>query len=349
MGKMASLSQKSRDLIMSYALQRFPQMAVRLVANMLKSQVDQIEGRSVDRDTIAKWIGTYRKALTEEDKQEWSLGVGEAKSIPPEAVPTLLEIWRCCFITDTPFTMRQARWAAYLWKAVPQQSPLAIYSRACNYALREQIAPLSGGNRRNKEEQLMGTHDLDASLLYMVVRYDIPFAWRDPEVSVARILGVIPQLRTDIPSELKQEEDRRWRMRGAGHPVFGAQTEALLGIDPGTRLAYLAQEACMLRYEGGQKVKYPPALKGRLVAADNLYTLVLTRIGKTEKWEKMSQEERREAAVRLAKAALAYITLTERSRQSFQWHLPQTRRLLDSLAEFGLNPLLRDAQPAIRR
>lgn len=99
---------------------------------------------------ISKYRSKYRKGVFDEDKP-WSLAsLREYPLIPPEALPTLLQLWIYMLDEeDLVMTIREAKWAARFYAAVNAgaknvENPiyfLSLFARA--YATSEMIAEMN--------------------------------------------------------------------------------------------------------------------------------------------------------------------------------------------------------------
>ena len=68
--------------------------------------------------TVQKVLATVRRKAKELPKkpldQPWGMGTLDKNPISPEAVPAVLRVWKSCFEKGVGFTIREARWAAWL-------------------------------------------------------------------------------------------------------------------------------------------------------------------------------------------------------------------------------------------
>jgi hypothetical protein len=115
-------------------------------------------------DTTRRTMHRARAARSEEDKP-WSLAVSSELTdslVTHEALPDVLSVWRWHQIGQTPFTIRQAKWAARLRAIVhtvqPHRRALVLARMALAYSS-EELASLS-------LRQSFDTRHLDTLLAY---------------------------------------------------------------------------------------------------------------------------------------------------------------------------------------
>lgn len=82
-------------------------------------------------------------------QEPWNLSTLDKYPIPPESIPSVLDIWRYSVNLGEPLTIRQAKWASRLYTKITDTTELWLY--ACNYANEELLSLISDTPMRNFE------------------------------------------------------------------------------------------------------------------------------------------------------------------------------------------------------
>jgi len=94
--------------------------------------------------TVQKTLAGIRKEANKPNPQDkpWCIGMLTDCPIPPEAMPTVLRVWKFRVAREEGFTVREAKWVAYLSALITDVEELS--SEADRYARFEFIYELAG-------------------------------------------------------------------------------------------------------------------------------------------------------------------------------------------------------------
>lgn len=131
-----------KQLICAKALQDkgIPRIAL---AIELKKQIEEMGEIPPTEDTIVKLISKVRNYPVSPRDEPWNLGTLENHPIPPEALPSILEVWRHCRNEFYPFTIREAKWVSHLY-ALFREDVNNLAQAAQFYAQEELFSEISG-------------------------------------------------------------------------------------------------------------------------------------------------------------------------------------------------------------
>jgi len=135
-GKRAKITPIGESIIQSKALET-PRRKREEVAEELQLILEG-KGHDVPQvEVLERKISKYRKHSTDSPKDKpWSilsLLDSSDNSIPPEALPAVLEVWIYTLENDIPpLTIRQAKWASLLYRVLP---PIVDYADLWEHAV----------------------------------------------------------------------------------------------------------------------------------------------------------------------------------------------------------------------
>ena len=271
--------------------------------------------------------------------KDFFLGHEALASIPPEAVPFLLDIYRTCLVTQTPFSVRQALWCVRL-RALAPNNPLWVYERAEDYATRERVAKAFRYD--------FDTRSLDAWLAFAK-------AWTpdhaNPELAdvgwqgtgwahmTAANLGVIPMWELFPPGMTREEETEAFKL------LSGSLGRAPLSY-PSSPGGYVLREAIWSDprpYTDGERGDEERAVatgSGSMEPEANIvFALWLGRILHTEKWASLTVHERVAFAQRLREEVVAHEKAESAAFGSWAGHKNwETWQPEELLKEVGIDP-----------
>ena len=246
--------------------------------------------------------------------EPFSLGHEAFASIPSEAVLFLLDMYRTCLVTRTPFSIRHAVWCVRL-RALAPENAAWVYALAEKYAYRERLAEAFGHS--------FDTRDLDADLAFQrdwtkdrarterAARSSSPligiggrvYKGRGWAHRTAENLGVVPLMETSLPGTTPEEERTAQELFGGRH--YGLGTWG--GTTPGGAVLEEAIKSHP-RYYSEDRPRNELELVGTHSMdqeANLVFALWLGRIKDAEKWASMTVAERIEFAKRLREEVVA--------------------------------------------
>ncbi|HEY33142.1 MAG TPA: hypothetical protein G4O10_08570 [Dehalococcoidia bacterium] len=113
----------------------------------IQGEVNRIlKGDGPGISAVQKQLTKLRKADEESDKlleEPWDNGAMTRYSIPPEALPDIMRVWKQQLNWFNTFTVRQAIWVARLYRLIPDDSVL-LASWSELYAITEHASNLAG-------------------------------------------------------------------------------------------------------------------------------------------------------------------------------------------------------------
>lgn len=157
-GKRAKITDIGRTLITARALE-YPRIPRTELAVRLQSELKGNEQDVPELEVLERKISNIRSHEGDDPQDKpWSLATLDNPdySIPPEAVPAVLKVWKLSVEKGLTFTIRGAKWVSRL-SAVEQDVEL-LSVIAGHYALHERVADLDGSpfNSNALDKKLMG-------------------------------------------------------------------------------------------------------------------------------------------------------------------------------------------------
>lgn len=245
----------------------------------------------------------------------FSLGRVALASVPSEAVPFLLDIYRTCLVNRTPFTVREALWCVRL-RALAPDNPLWVYEWAEDYATRERVAEAFGYpfdtraldarlafSRAFTEEAMpeaRGAAETTAVNLGVIPMLDFSTGWAE---TTAANLGVIPMRELFLPGMSRGEEMEAIKLLGVR-----SRMEPFEYYSPGGYVLRKAIWSIPGRYASNERGDEDRAVNvGSMEPDANMvFALWLGRILDTEKWASLTVPERVAIAQRLGEEVVAH-------------------------------------------
>lgn len=237
-------------------------------------------------------VGTYLREIKEKvaaalpairalDKP-WTLSESISRNIPAEATNDLLKIRLWCLVVGRTFTIREAKWVAYLRGVVP---PGTLLSNAYTYAIRERACDLV-------KMEGSYTDDLDTRLSLS----DMEESWM--LYATAARMGVIPRSTNESLKALKKAYEE------ATSEALPYLSRSLQELEARLITEEEGRDSSWLAYPVGKAVEYRLGLKCEhsiklLENADMMYAMWLRELSKGAKWGEMPEKAKEEVAERL--------------------------------------------------
>lgn len=203
---------------------------IRKVQNMIKDAKKHYEALSPDEKILQK---------------PWSMASLVQHELPPESIPSILEVWRYSLALDQKFTIRQAKWVSRLHASTKDTTLLWINSGL--YSDEEYLSLLSGKpiNTQNIDVYLV-LSDSEFNTILTTGIYDNLLEWNEgiyisPPYSSDG--GIAEELLHAIPYRSillgNIEADKATRLYEAGRMLLNLPSTSNFFPHTETRLVYL--------------------------------------------------------------------------------------------------------------
>jgi hypothetical protein len=145
-GKRAHISEDGEAIIMARSLE-VDKSGLRPQRTILAEKLQtEFEGKRYDVpqiEVLERKISWYRRhAETDPLEKPWRMDTLDEYPIPPEAVPSVLKVWKSRIDNGDTLTIREAKWAARLSGHLPDIEKLSY--KASHYARTELMFQLLG-------------------------------------------------------------------------------------------------------------------------------------------------------------------------------------------------------------
>ncbi|MCL2150203.1 MAG: hypothetical protein FWH51_04670 [Dehalococcoidia bacterium] len=220
MSKGARMQPAILKLIYSEALRQREKNRTAL-ASELQDRIRLMGAAVPQEETIIKLISRVRSQVEDEFDRPWTLAASLQYNFPVEATPALLRAFRLTQALNKPFTIRQAKWAAYLSTTITNSYELVAWSG--KYADTEKAyRPIDSCLSTEDVDTALTMNFWEAAISYVLGKALYIISWNDrallwgPDSNEAaspdsiEAAKMAEQNALDILEAYQSEEGRKW-------------------------------------------------------------------------------------------------------------------------------------------